>query len=144
MPEIAEKVIGVEPKKEEKHICDPEMGCDIPKNNNKINYTHLAKLTGLSARHITRVIKGQCKNPSFITISKISTAMGLSSSQELIDYITENKVSSKYNGGRVLDDNQIKEIMDLKGKLTTREAEEKFKVSRQTISNIWNSPTGET
>lgn len=115
---------------------------DSNNTQQRINYTELAKLTNLSTRHISRILKGRVKRPGHETMKKLASAMSLDP-EELEDRIKQDNLhnDNKYNGGKVLSQEDIDYILSMRGVhgMTTRKCAKIAGISRETVSRIWTS-----
>lgn len=106
----------------------------------KGTYKTIAERSGLSPRHVGRILNGQVRKPGLETIQRISKASGVSF-DSLVLWIKNKRESRRrrsYSSNK-LSDSQVEQIRNMKDTCTTREAALKMGISRTTVSTIWAS-----
>lgn len=121
---------------------NPEVNENVDSILRKYTYADLAKKCDppLSRRHVSRVLKGQCANPSIAVMRNLANALSISV-DDLEDELSKVRGPEIYKGGEKVTkevEQQIRELKDKEG-MTTRAAAELTGVSRMTVSMIWNS-----
>lgn len=130
-------------EKTDEELLPVEIGAvppDLEAHLGRGTYKTIAERSGLSPRHVSRILNGQVRKPGLETIQKISQASGIDL-DILAEYIKNKRESRRirqYSSNK-LSEIQVDQIKKMKGTCTTREAALRMQVSRTTISSIWSS-----